>query len=79
MKQDSSELFNQYSRALVSLTIYIQKQGLFATVITHCYTLSPTGKAQYHSLEQVPRGAGRVWAVGTQAWLGLWWVGSGHY
>lgn len=75
MNQDSSELFNQYSRALVSLTIYIQKQELLATVITHGYNPSPTGKVQYHFLEQAPPGAqegtGRTWAeVGTQARLG---------
>lgn len=62
MKQDLLELFNQYSRALVSLTIYIQKQGLLATVIiTHCYNPSPTGKVQYHFLEQAPPRPRRGW------------------
>lgn len=68
MKQDSSELFNQYSRALVSLTIYTQKQGLLATVITHCYNPSPTGKVQYHSLEQAPPGARRGLGGCGQQW-----------
>lgn len=39
------------------MSIYIQKQGLLATVITHCYNPSPTGKVQYHFLEQAPPGA----------------------
>lgn len=85
MKQDSLELFNQYSRALVSLTIYIEKQGLLATVITHCLLES---ESYWEGAVSFPRagstrgqeGAGRVWAaVGTQACLGLWWAGSGHY